>query len=477
MTGIELRIKNYELRMLVTPWNGNCMPRYWVKKLFFRRLWLAGGGLVCLVALITLWRQHRQETTLLAPPPPPDDKNVLHEIGSIEALSETAVLTRFAGDIVWMIEEGTFAEAGEPVVRFETKTVEEDIEGREKELLDKKENVLRAQADIDTTGNRSWWLIRQQEIALAVAELNRKRIYDFPDPDEKLDVELTLKSATLELQQGELDLKSIEDLARRDYVSKAQLKKKQLEVAIQKTNYVKAKLLYDLAVQGSTNDVKRVADLAVADARKRLQVTKFNQEADLIVCQANLELAQLALANSERDLSKKRQVLKCATVQAPARGRVAFTDVWKGNSKTFSPIQVGESRTKGSDICTICDTSVFRIRVWINEADISRVRLKQRATVKLASFPEQTLEAIVSDIGVVATEKNGALSSLALRSMGEAFVNVVQVKLNFVNLAEAVRKEMRIGYTADVYLHLDNTLAQSNMSATEAKSATRGVAR
>ena len=77
-----------------------------------------------------------------------------------------------------------------------------------------------------------------------------------------------------------------------------------------------------------------------------------------------------------------------------------------------------------------------------------------RATVKLPAFGGRSFDAYVSELSVVATDKNAALSSLAVRSAGEAFVNVVQAKLDFVNLSDADRKEFRIGYTADVYIDL-----------------------
>jgi len=51
-------------------------------------------------------------------------------------------------------------------------------------------------------------------------------------------------------------------------------------------------------------------------------------------------------------------------------------------------------------------------------------------------------------------DKNMALSSLALRKSGEAFVNVVQAKLDFINLTDEDRKTIKMGFTADVLLHV-----------------------
>lgn len=374
----------------------------------------------------------------------------LHESGTIEALTEQVLFTRFAGDIVWLADDGQFVEAGEAVVRFETKTAQEDVDDREVDLQDKKDAVRQAKADITTAQERYKHVIRQAEIAYEQAVLERTRIQGAPRDDEKLDAELTLKSAALDLESSELDLKSYSELAALGFVSEAKRKEKLLDFATKKTEHARTKLVYDLTLMGNTDDLKRVAGLAVADAQKQLNIARFNREADLAVAQAALDLAVVDLSNFDRDLTRRKQDLEAATVRAPMRGHVVFHEVYKGSSKSKSPIQVGESRTAGGDLCTICATSALRVRVWINESDVKNLALGQHALVRLSALPGRTYEAVVSDLAVIATDKNVALSSLALRRAGEAFVNVVQAKLDFAALPEKDREEMRVGFTADV---------------------------
>ncbi|MGD0090852.1 MAG: HlyD family efflux transporter periplasmic adaptor subunit [Planctomycetota bacterium] len=378
--------------------------------------------------------------------------SILHETGAIEALNERVILNRFSGDIVWMADDGKLVEAGEPVVRLETQMVQEDIDSREIDLLDKRDAVRRAKADIATAQERYKHVIRQAEITLEEAILDQKRIHEAPRPDDKLDAELTLKSAALDLANAEVDLKGYTELAKLGFVSEAMRKAKLLVYATSKGEHARAKMIYDLTMLGNTPDAKRVADLAVADARKQLNIAKFNREADLAVAQAAYDLAQVDMENFERDLNRRKQDLEWATVRAPVRGHVVFIEVYKFSSKSRAPIEVGESRTAGADLCMICDTSVLRIRVWINESDVRSVTVGQHALVRLSAFPDRAFEAVVSELAVIATDKNLALSSLALRRAGEAFVNVVQIKLDFVNLPEADREQIRVGFTADVYI-------------------------
>src|SRR5262245_50877301 len=51
----------------------------------------------------------------------------LHEIGTLEALNETPVLSPINGEIVWKIDDGTFVNAGDPIVRFDSTQFEDDL--------------------------------------------------------------------------------------------------------------------------------------------------------------------------------------------------------------------------------------------------------------------------------------------------------------------------------------------------------------
>lgn len=420
-------------------------------------------GVVAAVALLAraaFWLGPR----FLTPEPPPrvlavrprKIESVLHEIGSISSSIERPVLTSFAGEITWRAEDGTLVEAGDPVVMFDAKTLQDDIELRERDLFDKQDTVRLAEDAIGTIRKKYAHLIRQKKLTLKKAELDQKKAVDFPLPDDLLDVELTWKSAELDLNQNQVQTDAMKELTKRGFNSEAALRKKQLELANSKVEGARAKMIYDLTRQGTTPDLIQVSKLAVADARKSLNVSIFNRKADLATGQAALELARLSLANFERDLMRRKQHLESATVRAPMRGRVIFQSIFKGSDKNRSPIQVGETRPEGSDLCTLLDTSNLIIALWINEMDIGGVRLGQRAKVFLPALPDEAFEAEVAEIAVTAQDKNIALSALALRRSGEAFVNVVRVKMAFVGLKEEVKNRIRVGFTADVKLDLGN---------------------
>jgi len=380
--------------------------------------------------------------------------SVLHEIGAISASIERPVLSAFSGEITWRAEDGTLVAKGDPVVMFDGKALQDDVELRERDLADKQDAVRLAEAAIRTTRKKYAHSIRQKKLDLKKADLDLKKAVEYPRPDDLLDIELTHKSAELDRQQKQVQTDSMAELTKRGFNSEAALRKQQLSLANAKIESVRAKTILEIARQGTTKDLIEVAKLGVADARKLLNVSIFNRKADLATGQASLDLARMGLANFERDLMRRKQRLESTTVRAPMAGRVIFQSIWKGSDKNRSPVQVGETRPTGSDLCTLLDTSSLIISLWINEMDIGAVSLHQRAKVFLPALPDETFEAEVSDIAVTAQDKNIALSTLALRRSGEAFVNVVRVKMAFVGLKDDAKNRIRVGFTADVKLDL-----------------------
>ncbi len=381
-------------------------------------------------------------------------ESVLHEIGAISASLERPVLTSFAGEITWRADDGLLVEKGDPVVTFESKLLQDDIELRDRDLGDRQDAVRLAEDAIATTRKKYAHLIRQKKLNLQKALLDLKKAVDFPLPDDLKDVQLTHDSAELDRKQQQVQTDAMAELTKRGFNSEAALRKQQLALANAKVESARTKTLLDLTQQGTTPALIEVAKLAVADARKLLNVTIFNRKADLATGRAALELSRMSFANFERDLSRRKQRLESATVRAPIKGRVIFQAIFKGSDKNRSPIQVGETRPEGSDLCTLLDTSSLIISLWINEMDIGNVHLNQRAKVFLPALPDLSFEAEVSEIAVTAQDKNIALSSLALRRSGEAFVNVVRVKMTFIGLNDDIKNRIRVGFTVDVKLDL-----------------------
>lgn len=377
-------------------------------------------------------------------------RTTLRELGTVAARNETCVFSLFTGEVVWKIEEGKFVETGTVIVRFSAKDTQDELEKMTKDLFDKEEAVSKVEKDLESTRAHYELEITQKQALLEKAKIDCDLAFGHPTAREKRDSELSLQSAQLKFDQAEKDYLANKDLEERGFVTEAVLKQKALNMATQKADLAKAKILHQLTLQGSSADSKRIADLAVGDAQKNLTTSVFNRDADLAIKNAELELNRIELQNFKQSIELKKRELENSEVKAPVAGRVAFVDVYKGGGKAMSPVQIGEMRNRGQDLCKVVDTSTLRVRIWANEADIAKVAVGQGAEVRIAGFPERVFKASVSEIALVAQDKNVANSRLSLLRSGEAFVNVVSVALDFTDLSDQDRSAMRLGFTADV---------------------------
>lgn len=372
---------------------------------------------------------------------------LLRESGTVVAKNETYVFSRFTGEVVWKIEDGMFVEPGAVVVRFNATSVLDELDRMKKELFDKEEAVRRARDDFKTVTRRYELEIPRQQAALDKAALDRNLAFARPIPDERREAELAFASAQLKVQQVSREYESHQELHAAGFVTAAVLKQKALKLAGERADHAKAKILLQLTLQGPSKDAKRLADLSVAEAKMNLDTAVFNRDADLAIKKAELDLNEIELENFKTALELKQRELEDAEVKAAVPGRVAFVDVFKG-SGSLSPIQVGESRSRGQELCKIVNTNILRVKVLTNEADVAKLLLEQPASVRLPAFPGRAFKGRVAEVALVAQDKNVALSSLALRRAGEAFVNVVAVYIDFVELSNADRAAIRLGFTA-----------------------------
>jgi multidrug resistance efflux pump len=373
----------------------------------------------------------------------------LRELGTVVARNETTVLSGFTGEVVWMIEDGTLVQPGTVIVRFNSNSVEQDLERLRKDLLDKEEAVRGRQRELDVVKRREDLAVAKAQAALELARLKRQEVFEQPTPEDRREAQLSLEAARLRQTQAAKQYDAYEELYRRGFVTEAALKQERLKLATAKAEHAKTKTLHDLTLQGATTDSKRLAELAVAEADKSLATANFNRDAENAIAAAGLELAEIELANSKLTIQEKQRQLQEAEVNAPVAGRVAFIDVYKG-SRSMSPIQVGESRARGQDLCRIANISALRVKTRVGEADVRKLAAGQPAAVRLPALAGRVFKARVAEISRISQDKNIALSSLALRHAGQAFANVVDVRLDFEQLAEQDLADLRLGLTAEV---------------------------
>jgi len=167
-----------------------------------------------------------------------------------------------------------------------------------------------------------------------------------------------------------------------------------------------------------------------------------------------IELARMDVANAEADLARAEENLDNAQVRSRIGGIVAYVDIWKGVEKSLSPLQIGERRNNGSDLCKVADTSNLQVKLLINERDLPGVKIGQDAEIYLPAYPERSFRGKVSTISPVAGDKNVLLGGLMLARWGQSFIQASQISVSFADVGEEDFRNMRLGLSAIVKIRI-----------------------
>ena len=214
----------------------------------------------------------------------------------------------------------------------------------------------------------------------------------------------------------------------------AQLKKNEVEaeapdVAFARRNFERAT---QLAAQ------KLVAASTLDEALSALEQAENRQRAaagQLAVAQARVTEASANVAQARAAVERAEEELANATIRAPIRATVLTRDVEIG-SPVSSILNLGANATL---VMTLGDIDEVFVRGKVDEADIGRVRLGQRARISTETFRDRAFEGRVTQISPIGVEKDNVTTFEVEVSIDNASK---ELKANMTANAEIVLEEL-----------------------------------
>ena len=214
--------------------------------------------------------------------------------------------------------------------------------------------------------------------------------------------------------------------------AQAQLTKNRIEaespdVELARRNYERAVGLFDqrLLAQSGLDEAKSALD--VAENKQRAA------QGQLVISQARVGESQAAVAEAQAAVERAQEELANATIRAPIRATVLTRDVEVG-SPVSSILNLGANATL---VMTLGDIESVFVRGKVDEADIGRVRLGQKAKITVETFKEQAFEGRVTQISPIGAEKDN--------------VTTFEVKVSIENAA----RELKANMTANAEIILE----------------------
>ncbi len=274
-----------------------------------------------------------------------------------------------------LVDEGEEVKAGQTVARLDSKELSQQVS------LNKAE-VDAAQAALAELEAGS----RPEEIAEARAAANQAqaRLQELEAgsrPQEVASAEAALRSVEADATRLRDDYHRYEGLYRKQLVSTQQYDAARTAYEMAQQRQREAKEQLDLVKEGPRKEEIAQARAAYAQAAHRYTLVKKGpRREDIEQAKARLQQAREAWALAETRLGY-------AVIASPMSGVVL--------SKSIEP---GEYVSAGTPIVTVADLKNVWLRAYINETDLGRVKLGQRARVTTDTYPGRAYEGRVSFI-------------------------------------------------------------------------------
>ena len=291
--------------------------------------------------------------------------------------------------------------------------------------------ISQAETDIQTTRNsldQDNIALEQARIALAQAKITLS------------EQETSLKSAKISLDNAKSELDRNTELFEKGLVSKKALEDSQAQHANAEAQHETAQKRVESQQQTIVSQERtiEVRDSSIANREATLEYQKINlenlknmrnkneEEAQLRVDNAETQLQELMLTyDNEKSLTQQSKVtaqanqlrresnlkneqerLEWTTIRAPMAGVV-----------TLLELEVGEIVTSGRSafsqsppIMTIVDPSKMVVKTFINEVDMERLRLNQKAEIVVDAFQNKKYEGRVYEISPSGQEQDNIIS-------------------------------------------------------------------
>ena len=199
------------------------------------------------------------------------------------------------------------------------------------------------------------------------------------------------------------EFEPVKVLAKMGFQSQAQFSEKKLAADQATIEQHASQLSYHKTMAGAEKLDLQQAKLDLKEAQLRCGRAKCELDFKVRQAQKALEAAEWDLKREELELRRFQESLKLADFYAPKAGVVVFQKVFQGTAK--EKIKEGVSVRPRRHLMSIEDMSTMIAEVQVEEAQISAVRLKQRAEATLDAVQDRTFAGEVIEVGAIAREK------------------------------------------------------------------------
>jgi len=378
--------------------------------------------LIVVIASIFATRKDTPEVTVVKVEVRPELRSTVTSSGEIRPIQFMNLTSEVQGRIEEIyVKEGQKVTKGEPLVRLDPNQLESSTDAQLAAFQSAQDDVRVSQSQVTAAQNQLSQAQQGMNVSQVAIDNARQGVVTAQTEVDRAQVELN--AANRELKRNEQLLES-GVIARQEFDSA----KDRVENALVSLNTSRARLESQrISIKDATARLNQQA-VAVRDARRGVETASLGVNSSQ--SRANQQSAVLRGQRNQRD--KTLQV-------APINGVIAEIP-----SKVGTFAVAGLSTTA---LLTIADMSSINVEVKVDETEIDKVEVGQKAKIKVDAFGDKEIEGEVTQktpLAVGKSQTSGGLSTNINVQEAKEFRVVIQL----VNLTEQFLNGLRPGMSA-----------------------------
>ena len=314
------------------------------------------------------------------------------ELKSADAVEVVCEVEAQQLKIVQMLEEGTKVEAGDVVVRLDPSEINDRLAQQQIRVTQADATAKATAEELKIQKNLAASAIAAAELALRLAELDRKKYVEGEYQVEQNDLRGSIALAETDLQEATDTVEHFQMLVKKGFRSPEQLEAKRQ--AVERAEYALTRDQEKLQVLENFTRERQVVELTAKaeEAVRELERSKSSATATITKAQTDLEVAEATAALERKQLEKIEQQLALCDVRAPVAGTLVYA---KDKSKK---IELGAPVHYKQQLFTLPDMSSMQVEAFVHESVVKKVSPGMQATIRVDAFPDVVLKGRVTDV-------------------------------------------------------------------------------
>jgi HlyD family secretion protein len=302
--------------------------------------------------------------------------------------------------IISLLPEGTKVKKDEVVCKFDSSEIDKNVAQQDIKVKQARSKIETTQQETEIQRNKGQTDIDAAKVEMTLAELDLEKYQkgDYPAETTKQKGEIGLKKKDMNEAENKLD--QYRQLMKKGFKSPETVRIQEADVARYKLQYESA--LLELKVKETYEYKRKTTEFsAKADqAKKKVEQAQATLKAQLSKAMSENEAARGTADIEERQLKDFLRQKDKTVIRAGQDGIVAYAnDAWYDSSRQ---IREGATVYSMQKVFTLPDMSKMQVKVNIHESLIKKIKVGQKAEIRIESFPNVVFVGTVKSVSQLA---------------------------------------------------------------------------